>query len=339
MKKALKTSFLIITCCLTLFFILAGAWAAESKSGNKTTVSGRISTANGGPVFGAVLLEKGRLYGKNFRFGGIADKEGKFKITVDGPGSYGIHVYATGHIYFPLSIELQGGQDNYFEFSLPPNPAVERAPIISDVRFEESSGTAIITLMVSDPDHNLSHQVLALNAATGEAFRMKPPGVVFPWTKVYPEGKYTLAYSSSGRQTNPENWYFVAADIRCYNSPVMKHPFTPESFLPAISTFKESTGSLGRNGKDIFPASEPLAPGTEVFKNNCGICHYPDSTRTKVGPGLKGLFSRKTTPVQKLPVNEKNIRSQIQDGGVNMPPYDYLTDEQLDAIIEYLKSL
>ncbi len=330
-RSRLKIFFSIATC---MVFVLTADTAFCSDPGMRleTTVSGRVTSAKGGPVSAIVFLEKGRLYGKNFRFGGLTDEAGRFIIAVDGPGGYGIHIYATDHIYFPLSIEVKDRRDNYFEFSLPPNPAVKKAPVISNVMFTEKGNTTVISLQAADPNHNLSHQVLALDAATGKAYRMKPPRMVLPWTKTYPDGKYSLEIRNPEDSVKPENWYFVAADNRCYNSPIMKHPFGPEDFVKARAV--SYGGAINRSGK-----GEAKVLGADIFKNNCGICHYQDSTKTKVGPGLKGLFSRKTTPVQKLPVNEETIRSQIQKGGTDMPPYNYLSDTEVDALIKYLQSL
>ncbi|MFV1956941.1 MAG: cytochrome c [bacterium] len=312
---------------------------AEMKYRPVTTVSGKVVAANNGPVTGVVFLEKGRLYSKNFRFGGLIDENGNFKVNVDKPGGYGIHLYATGHIYFPLSIQVEGGKDNYFEFSLPPNPAVKEAPIITSVRFEKVANGFDIYLDVTDPNKNLSHQILGLNSATGEAFRFRPPKLMLPWAKIYPDGTYTLQYKHPGNPTGPEDWYFVAADIRCYNSPIMKYPFTSESYIIAKTRVG---GNRAREIKGAVPETEvqdSVVEGKKVFSNNCGICHNANTTRTKVGPGLKGLFNLKVTPVRKMPLTDENIRSQIREGGTDMPPYGYLTDSEIEALIKYLKTL
>ncbi len=36
------------------------------------------------------------------------------------------------------------------------------------------------------------------------------------------------------------------------------------------------------------------AKGKDLFSQNCDVCHNSDSTETKVGPGLKGLFKKET---------------------------------------------
>lgn len=334
----------VIVTLFLLFFLAAAfsslpprsALAADSgdcSQTEKTVISGLVTAADDGPVAGVILIEKGRLYGKDFRYGGLIDREGRFSVKVDQGGDYGIHIYATGYIYFPLGINALSGQNNYDTYRLPPNPAVSHAPVIDNVRFEGSEDSSTIAISVSDPDGDLSHQVLALNRATGRAFRMKPPSFVFPWTKNYPDGVYTLGLKSAGaaayRVINPRDWFFVAADNRCYNSPVMKYPFDAESFIEAhgVTALPPGPGETGG------------VTGQGVFRDNCRVCHYPDSTRTKVGPGLKGLFNLKTSPVRGFQMNEANVITQIKHGGTVMPPYAHLTDSELRALIEYLKTL
>ena len=78
--------------------------------------------------------------------------------------------------------------------------------------------------------------------------------------------------------------------------------------------------------------------GKDVFEQ-CGVCHNADSTEKKMGPGLKGLFSREKLGNGKKPT-EANVRAQVDEGGKGMPAYkDMLTDEEKDNLIAYLKTL
>ena len=80
------------------------------------------------------------------------------------------------------------------------------------------------------------------------------------------------------------------------------------------------------------------AKGKEVF-DQCSVCHNADSTETKVGPGLKGLFKMDKL-VNGKPVTEANVREIINAGGNGMPAYaDMLSDEERDNLIAYLKTL
>jgi mono/diheme cytochrome c family protein len=81
------------------------------------------------------------------------------------------------------------------------------------------------------------------------------------------------------------------------------------------------------------------AQGALVFKQNCSACHFPDRKDRKVGPGLLGLFKRSTLPDSGLPVSEETVSNQIINGGKKMPPFGHLKEEEIKAIIDYLKSL
>lgn len=86
--------------------------------------------------------------------------------------------------------------------------------------------------------------------------------------------------------------------------------------------------------------------GEEIFfkKSDCSTCHYPDKPydQVLVGPGLKDLFKRSTLGNGK-PVNDANVREWIKSGGTGkigtMPSHPDLTDQQINDLIAYLKSL
>jgi mono/diheme cytochrome c family protein len=80
------------------------------------------------------------------------------------------------------------------------------------------------------------------------------------------------------------------------------------------------------------------AKGKVVFEQ-CAICHDPDSTDAKIGPGLKGLFKNAKLPSGK-PTSEANVLAQINMGGNGMPAYkDILSDADKADVIAYLKTL
>lgn len=85
--------------------------------------------------------------------------------------------------------------------------------------------------------------------------------------------------------------------------------------------------------------SRKPATGEDLFVANCTICHYTDSKNEKVGPGLLELFKRAKLPDSGLPVTDENVRQRIVEGGDKMPSFSHLSDEELNAIIEYLRSL
>lgn len=89
-----------------------------------------------------------------------------------------------------------------------------------------------------------------------------------------------------------------------------------------------------------MPAAKKGDPekGKELFQQ-CGVCHNADSTEKKMGPGLKGLFSRDKLNNGKKPT-DANVRAQIDEGGNGMPAYkEMLADEDKDDLMAYLKTL
>ena len=81
------------------------------------------------------------------------------------------------------------------------------------------------------------------------------------------------------------------------------------------------------------------ARGADIFKQNCSACHLTDSTATKIGPGLSGLFKRDKFPISRKPVTEDNFRGLLKKPFAKMPPFGHLPDDEVDALIEYLKTL
>ena len=92
-----------------------------------------------------------------------------------------------------------------------------------------------------------------------------------------------------------------------------------------IQAQEKRDGAAVSRGKDIF--------------QQCGGCHSAETDEKKVGPSLKGLFQRSKLHNGK-PVNEKNIRSRIEQGGDGMPAFsDLLSDKEKFDLISYLKTL
>jgi len=92
----------------------------------------------------------------------------------------------------------------------------------------------------------------------------------------------------------------------------------------------------------VLHPSEALAQsGAALFESkSCIQCHYTDSRKTKVGPGLKGLFERKELPVSGRAASGANVRKQIKTPYKDMPSFaDRLAEGQLDRLIDYLKTL
>jgi len=81
------------------------------------------------------------------------------------------------------------------------------------------------------------------------------------------------------------------------------------------------------------------AQGAKIFQKNCAACHLTDSTATKIGPGLKDLFKRDTLPISNKPASEANVRNQLMNPLGKMPSFAHLPNKEVDALIEYLKTL
>jgi len=80
------------------------------------------------------------------------------------------------------------------------------------------------------------------------------------------------------------------------------------------------------------------AEGAALFKQNCSACHFTDSSATKVGPGLKGLFAQDKFPISGRPVSDDSFRQILKTPYSKMPPFGHLADEQVDALLDYLKT-
>lgn len=100
-----------------------------------------------------------------------------------------------------------------------------------------------------------------------------------------------------------------------------------------------TTAALAGSMMLLASAKKPdAAKGKEVFEQ-CAVCHNADSTEKKMGPGLKGLFSRDKLTNGKKPT-EANVLAKINEGGNGMPPYkEILSDDEKADLIAYLKTL
>jgi len=82
-----------------------------------------------------------------------------------------------------------------------------------------------------------------------------------------------------------------------------------------------------------------IQQGATVFNQSCSACHYTDQAKNKIGPGLKGLFQRDAMPSSGRPVNEENIRVQLKTPFSTMPAFADMEEEDIKALIAYLKTI
>ncbi len=103
-----------------------------------------------------------------------------------------------------------------------------------------------------------------------------------------------------------------------------------------------ATISWAKGKAALSPAAKE---GKKVFDQNCSLCHFPNETTTKIGPGLKGLFKNKTLPYSHRPTTVANVQEQIEKGNpagkpMPMPPFGgKLSKTQISDLIAYLKTL
>ncbi len=79
--------------------------------------------------------------------------------------------------------------------------------------------------------------------------------------------------------------------------------------------------------------------GASLFAEMCASCHYPDREDARLGPGLKGLFTRPGLPFSGHPVTEENIWRQLFYPARSMPSFSKLTAQELADLMGYLKTL
>jgi len=176
-------------------------------------------------------------------------------------GPWGVHLYFDDYFYLPLEVEVaedfvtpidqpdiewgtvRGGStwgssgrqpddSNLLgmiaDDSLADNPTLD-SPVVQRV----APGTFRASVEISDPDWGncfdaegnsravcLSNQELLGNAATGIGIQLNgPPGTV---DKNYPNGQYEATLYVDDDVGLGTDWWFVAADNGCSNSPVTK---------------------------------------------------------------------------------------------------------------------
>jgi mono/diheme cytochrome c family protein len=81
------------------------------------------------------------------------------------------------------------------------------------------------------------------------------------------------------------------------------------------------------------------AAGRQLFQKQCAVCHYADSQKKKMAPGLKGLFQKSRMENGRKPT-DANARARIDAGGNGMPEYrNMIGPAQKDDVVAYLKTL
>lgn len=89
------------------------------------------------------------------------------------------------------------------------------------------------------------------------------------------------------------------------------------------------------------PAYTPaqVASGKQIYALQCSVCHFANSAAKKIGPGMKGIYSRgKFVGGEK--VDDESMRKWIESGGKNMPAFkDSLKANEVRDLLAYLRTL
>ena len=102
--------------------------------------------------------------------------------------------------------------------------------------------------------------------------------------------------------------------------------------------------SIALAGCRSLPPSKPSsewtaqeARGAEVYQAKCARCHYPTNTHPLNGPGLQALTKEKAMPSGAPPTDERMTYVILHGRG--MMPATQLTDDQLEDLLAYLRTL
>ncbi len=101
----------------------------------------------------------------------------------------------------------------------------------------------------------------------------------------------------------------------------------------------EALKEAEEKGRGIRKDRASIERGRVLFKENCSICHNAKSTRTLVGPGLKGILKNPRLPVSGKPANPENVKIQLRTPYRRMPSFSFLAEEDVESLIAYLATL
>ena len=119
----------------------------------------------------------------------------------------------------------------------------------------------------------------------------------------------------------------------------MKSPVTLLTLTLAL--FLASEG-LAADGK------QTLETGKRVYEENCGVCHGLSGDGQGMAAHMfqtpprdfrEGKYKFRSTPTGSLPLDSDLVRS-VKSGvrGTAMIPQDHLSDEEIGAVVQYIKS-
>jgi hypothetical protein len=212
--------------------IWIGLVALPVVSDARSVITGTVRNKAGQPLAGLVLLEKGEIHNNVWHGGALVDANGRFRIELAAGGQYGVHVYASGYIYAPQAVRVESDKTLELSVTLVPEPTRANDPTLRRAGFfpwEARQGkVTFVKLEVGDPNDDLGPQVMAFNAATGQAYAMQPPRRVRDLKANFPQGVYQLEVDTSRAPANPRDWHFVVADHQCNTTDILSFPHEPK---------------------------------------------------------------------------------------------------------------
>lgn len=217
--------------CVGVLTIWIGVAALPGVSDARSVITGTVRSQAGQPLAGLVLVEKGEIHNNVWHGGALVDATGRFRIELQAGGQYGVHVYASGYIYAPQAVRVEHDKSLELSVTLVPEPTRANDPTkrAGSFPWEARQGkVTFVKLEVGDPNDDLGPQVMAFNAATGQAYAMQPPRRVRDLKANFPQGVYQLEVDTSGAPINPRDWHFVVADHQCNTTDLLSFPHEPK---------------------------------------------------------------------------------------------------------------
>ena len=139
--------------------------------------------------------------------------------------------------------------------------------------------------------------------------------------------------------------YIVAAFLMC--AAIFLGVFIIKTIIIATPTEQTKNIDPG-SGKDIKQLIITNTKGESLFKNNCAACH--SLFKDLVGPSLKDIIDREPWNVKqnlydwihnpsKFMVTNDYARKLHEKFGVMMQAFPSMKEEDIDAIVEYIKEV
>jgi mono/diheme cytochrome c family protein len=100
-------------------------------------------------------------------------------------------------------------------------------------------------------------------------------------------------------------------------------------FLAVVCLLSGTAGLFGQT-----PAKGDKAKGKVLFDQQCGLCHDPMTTETR-------MYKRPTLKTTGKPTNDANVLDKINNGGNGMTPFKDMNIPAADMadLLAYLRTL